>query len=112
MSWGMGMGRAARRPRTGRCTARSGLAHFFGRARGARTGAGRDRALCRPRRMSTQATPVGSQDLIAAYKAVLRDVLDKRPSGMRQRLAEALGKKRRFITPIANPAYQTPIPAQ
>jgi len=55
--------------------------------------------------MSTQATPAGSQDLIAAYKAILRDVLDKRPSGMRQRLAEALGKNRSFITQIANPAY-------
>jgi hypothetical protein len=31
--------------------------------------------------MSTQATPAGSQDLIAAYKAILRDVLDRRPSG-------------------------------
>jgi hypothetical protein len=62
--------------------------------------------------MSTQATPAGSQDPIGAYKAILRDVLDKRPSGMRQRLAEALGKNRSFITQIANPAYQTPIPAQ
>ena len=62
--------------------------------------------------MSTQATPAKSQDLIAAYKAILRDVLDRRPSGMRQRLAEALGKNRSFITQIANPAYQTPIPAQ
>src|ERR1700721_2679345 len=62
--------------------------------------------------MSTQATPAGSHDLIAAYKAILRDVLDRRPSGMRQRLAEALGKNRSFITQIANPAYQTPIPAQ
>ena len=73
---------------------------------------GRDRPLFRPCRMSTQATPAGSQDLIAAYKAILRDVLDRRPSGMRQRLAEALGKNRSFITQIANPAYQTPIPAQ
>ena len=62
--------------------------------------------------MSTQATPAGSQDLIAAYKAILRDVLDKRPSGMRQRLAEALGKNRSFISQISNPTYPTPIPAQ
>jgi hypothetical protein len=63
--------------------------------------------------MSPQATPEKSpQDLIAAYKAILRDILDRRPSGMRQRLAEALGKNRSFITQIANPAYQTPIPAQ
>src|SRR3981189_3925293 len=62
--------------------------------------------------MSTEATPPGPQNLIAAYKAILRDVLDKRPSGRRQRLAEARGKNRSFITQIANPAYQTPIPAQ
>lgn len=62
--------------------------------------------------MSTQTTPESSQDPIAAYKAILRNVLDKRPSGMRQRLAEALGKNRSFITQIANPVYQTPIPAQ
>ena len=61
--------------------------------------------------MSTQATPAGSQDLIAAYKAILRDVLDKRPSGMRQRLAEALGKNRSFISQITNPTYSVPIPA-
>jgi hypothetical protein len=62
--------------------------------------------------MSAQVTPDNSQDLIAAYKAVLSDILDRRPSGMRQRLAEALGKNRSFISQIANPAYQTPIPAQ
>jgi hypothetical protein len=62
--------------------------------------------------MSVQATPANAQDLIAAYKAILRDILDRRPSGMRQRLAEGLGKNRSFITQIAHPAYQTPIPAQ
>jgi flagellar biosynthesis chaperone FliJ len=50
--------------------------------------------------------------LISAYKRIFQDVLDRRPSGMRQRLAEALGKNRSFITQISNPAYQTPIPAQ
>ena len=61
--------------------------------------------------MSTEADPVDSQELIAAYKAILRDVLDKRPSGMRQRLAEALGKNRSFISQITNPTYSVPIPA-
>ncbi|HXV25028.1 MAG TPA: hypothetical protein VED46_12315 [Alphaproteobacteria bacterium] len=49
---------------------------------------------------------------VAAYKRVLQQVLDKRPSGMRQRLAEALGKNRSFISQISNPVYPTPIPAQ
>jgi hypothetical protein len=60
---------------------------------------------------STEAAAPPTQ-LIAAYKRILQQVLDRRPSGMRQRLAESLGKNRSFITQIANPAYQTPIPAQ
>src|SRR5262249_9016280 len=57
-------------------------------------------------------TEMQAAELIVAYKRILQQVLDRRPSGMRQRLAEALGKNRSFITQIANPAYQTPIPAQ
>ena len=49
---------------------------------------------------------------LARYKTILRQVLDNRPSGTRQRLAEALGKNRSFISQIVNPAYMTPIPAQ
>jgi hypothetical protein len=51
-------------------------------------------------------------DAVAAYKAVFKAVLDKRPSGMRLRLADALGKNRSFISQISNPIYATPIPAQ
>lgn len=53
-----------------------------------------------------------SADLVGAYKQMLREVLERRPSGMRQRLAEALGTTRSFISQITNPAYSTPIPAQ
>jgi hypothetical protein len=60
-----------------------------------------DRSLRRPKQ-----TPAA----IAAYKTILRDALDRRPSGMRKRLAEALGKNRSFVSQIANPAYPTPIP--
>jgi hypothetical protein len=49
---------------------------------------------------------------VAAYKRILQQVLDRRPSGMRQRLAEALGKNRSFISQISNPGYATPIPLQ
>jgi hypothetical protein len=52
------------------------------------------------------------KDAVAAYKAVFKSVLDKRPSGMRLRLADALGKNRSFISQISNPIYATPIPAQ
>jgi hypothetical protein len=49
---------------------------------------------------------------MVAYKTILRDVLDKRPSGTRQRLATALGKNRSFVTQIANPNYLVPVPVQ
>lgn len=48
---------------------------------------------------------------VAAYKALLRDVLDRRPSGTRQRLANALAKNRSFVSQISNPTYLVPIPA-
>ena len=51
-------------------------------------------------------------DQVAAYKRILRDVLDRRPSGTRQRLADALKRNRSFITQIANPAYAIPVPAR
>ncbi len=62
--------------------------------------------------MTSTEAPAPSADWIAAYQRILQDVLNRRPSGMRQRLAEALGKNRSFITQISNPVYQTPIPVQ
>jgi hypothetical protein len=47
---------------------------------------------------------------VAEYKAILKNVLDNRPSGTRQRLATALGKNRSFISQIASPSYSIPIP--
>lgn len=52
------------------------------------------------------------EEAIRAYKEVLSQVIDQRPSGMRQRLADALGKHRSFVTQICSPAYSTPIPAK
>jgi hypothetical protein len=49
---------------------------------------------------------------VAAYKAILKRVLDNRPSGTRLKLAAALGKNRSFVTQITNAAYPVPIPAQ
>ncbi|WP_024511650.1 hypothetical protein [Bradyrhizobium sp. ARR65] len=47
---------------------------------------------------------------VAAYKRIFKDVLDSRPSGMRIRLAHAMGKNRSFVSQISNPAYPVPIP--
>jgi hypothetical protein len=49
-------------------------------------------------------------DPVAAYKEMLARILERRPSGTRQRLATALNKNRSFISQIANPSYATPIP--
>ena len=62
--------------------------------------------------MNLPARPEGAPGHVDAYKRVLQQVLDSRPSGMRLRLAEALGKNRSFISQISNPAYPTPIPLQ
>lgn len=57
-----------------------------------------------------EAEPPPPEDLIRAYKLVLSRVLETRPSGSRQRLADALGKHRSFITQMTSPSYATPIP--
>jgi hypothetical protein len=62
--------------------------------------------------MSERTAPKATGDAVAAYKTILKRVLDNRPSGTRQRLASALGKNRSFVSQIANPAYPVPIPAQ
>ncbi len=48
---------------------------------------------------------------IARYKTLLRGVIDRRPSGLRGRLAMALGKHKSFVSQITNPFYTVPIPA-
>jgi hypothetical protein len=49
---------------------------------------------------------------LAEYKAILRAVIENRPSGTRQRLAAAIGKNRSFISQLISPAYATPVPVQ
>ncbi len=50
--------------------------------------------------------------LITSYKTVLKDIVDQRPSGLRRRLAQTLGKHKSFISQITNPSYRVPIPAR
>ena len=54
----------------------------------------------------------GEVSAVAEYKRVFKEVLDNRPSGMRLRLAHAMGKNRSFVSQISNPAYPVPIPVQ
>jgi hypothetical protein len=54
----------------------------------------------------------GEVSAVAEYKRVFKEVLDSRPSGMRIRLAHAIGKNRSFVSQISNPSYPVPIPVQ
>jgi hypothetical protein len=54
----------------------------------------------------------GEVSAVAEYKRIFKQVLDSRPSGMRIRLAHAMGKNRSFVSQISNPAYPVPIPIQ
>jgi hypothetical protein len=60
--------------------------------------------------MADDASPTAA--LIAEYKTLLRSFIDRRPSGTRQKLAEAFGTHKSFISQITNPAYRVPLPAQ
>tara|TARA_R110002020_G_scaffold27424_9_gene88378 strand:+ start:10819 stop:11241 length:423 start_codon:yes stop_codon:yes gene_type:complete len=56
--------------------------------------------------------PLTGEGAIRAYKQKLGAIVDRRPSGTRQRLADALGKNRSFVTQITSAAYLTPVPAR
>jgi hypothetical protein len=58
------------------------------------------------------AREANEDDAVIAYKTILSDIIDNRPSGTRQRLATALGKHRSFVTQVTSPAYATPLPAR
>ncbi|WP_111346083.1 hypothetical protein [Acuticoccus sediminis] len=51
-------------------------------------------------------------DPVAQYKRLLKAALERRPSGTRQKLAEAIGTHKSFISQVTNPAYRVPLPAQ
>lgn len=57
-------------------------------------------------------TDAAIDDPVKTYKLRLSALIDKRPSGTRQRIADALGKHRSFVTQITSTAYATPLPAK
>ena len=61
---------------------------------------------------SGRAAVPAKEDLVADYKRLLQVYLDRRPSGMRLKIAKAIGKHRSFVSQITNPAYSIPIPAR
>jgi hypothetical protein len=54
----------------------------------------------------------GEAGAVVEYKRIFKEILDNRPSGMRLRLAHAMGKNRSFVSQISNPSYPVPIPVQ
>ncbi len=52
------------------------------------------------------------EDLIADYKGLLKEYLDMRPSGLRLKISNAIGKNKSFISQITNPVYPIPVPAK
>jgi hypothetical protein len=54
----------------------------------------------------------GRDALVAAYKRLLQEYIDRRPSGLRLKIAKAIGKHRSFVSQITNPAYPIPVPAR
>ena len=50
-------------------------------------------------------------ELVAAYKELLRGYLEKRPSGLRKRISDAIGTNRSCVSQITNPKYSVPIPS-
>lgn len=54
----------------------------------------------------------GATGPVAAYKALLRELVDRRPSGTRQKIAAAIGKHKSFVSQITNPGYPMPVPAR
>ena len=54
----------------------------------------------------------GEVSAVGEYKRIFKQVLDNRPSGMRIRLAHAMGKNRSFVSQISNSTYPVPVPIQ
>ncbi|HTM96334.1 MAG TPA: hypothetical protein VL100_11040 [Croceibacterium sp.] len=50
------------------------------------------------------------QELIRAYKSLLKEAVEARPSGMRLRIASQIGKNKSFVSQITSPNYKTPLP--
>ncbi len=54
---------------------------------------------------------VESYELVQEYKSILATYISKRPSGMKKKIAEAIGTKSSFVSQITSPSYRVPIPS-
>jgi hypothetical protein len=65
-----------------------------------------------PARSTAAKAKMADAGPIAAYKTILRDCIDRRPAGLRARIATALGKHKSFVSQLTNPIYPMPVPAR
>jgi len=65
-----------------------------------------------PTRLAAPKMKAADLGSIAAYKTILRDCIDRRPAGLRARIATALGKHKSFVSQLTNPIYPMPVPAR
>ncbi len=65
----------------------------------------------RPANRNGTALKSAADQSVATYKQILREFIDRRPSGTRQRIAKALGTHKSFVSQITNPALRVPLPA-
>jgi hypothetical protein len=63
-------------------------------------------------REKAKPAPASRDELVAAYKRLLQEYIDRRPSGLRLKIAKAIGKHRSFVSQITNPIYPIPVPAR
>jgi hypothetical protein len=62
--------------------------------------------------MAARPARLSKDDLVAAYKEILQSYIDRRPSGTRLKIADAIGKHKSFVSQITNPSYAVPVPAR
>ncbi len=60
--------------------------------------------------MSGKSREADREHLIRAYKTILHDVVERRPSGLRLKIAESIGRNKSFVSQITSPNYPIPIP--
>lgn len=51
-----------------------------------------------------------NDERVRAYKAILQNHIEKQPSGLRKKIANAIGTNRSFVSQITNSTYRVPIP--
>jgi hypothetical protein len=54
----------------------------------------------------------GPDEAVATYKQLLRELIARRPSGIRRKIATETGTHPSFISQLTNPTLRVPLPAQ